>query len=463
MAQARKRGLRSSAQDNFIGPNNVTSVTASDVGTGRAFGDGAITVSWTNPTTGNTPTGYKVYDGATLKATVSHPTSTATITGLSGGTSYTFTVKAYDGYNEASGTNAPATTATTVPATPSAPSASTVNGAAQDTVSWSAPNNGGKAITNYYWTSSDGKSGNTANTSVTVNQEAGSQQTYNVRADNGNGSSGTSANSGQVTTFSFTPFGFTPFGFTPFGAFSFVPFGFTPFGAFSFVPFGFTPFGAFSFTPFAAFGAFGFTPFAAFGAFGFTPFAAFGAFGFTPFSAFGAFSFAGFSFSPGFAFFNSISILTEVLVAGQPGSSKPAGELQVGDKLLALDIPNPSNTDWINWEVDSSTLSLSNENIVETNITSIVIDTEDEFVYIDGDLFSKSHYVLVQKGAATRFIKAVDIDTTYKIFSPETGSFVDIQLVEMVYMNLDKVSINCEPYDNFFTTKMLVFDRPDNQ
>ena len=28
-------------------------------------------------------------------------------------------------------------------------------------------------------------------------------------------------------------------------------------------------------------------------------------------------------------------------------------------------------------------------------------------------------------------------------------------------MDLNKISINCEPYDNFFTKKMLVFDRPD--
>jgi len=457
-----KKGIKSSSQDNFIGPNNVTSVTASDVGTGRAFGNGAINLSWTNPSTGNTPTGYRVYDGATLQTTIAHPTNTAQITGLSGGTSYTFTVKSYDSYKEASGTSAPATTATTVPATPSAPSASTVNGAAQDSVSWSAPSNGGKNITNYYWTSSDGKSGNTANTSVTVNQEAGTAQTYNVRADNANGSSNTSANSGSVTTFTFTPFGFVPFSFTPFGAFGFTPFGFTPFGAFGFTPFGFTPFGAFgafSFTPFGAFGAFG--------AFGFTPFGAFGAFGFTPmFGAFVAFVFSPmFSFAPmgGFAFYNSISILTEVLVAGVPGSTKTAGELQVGDTLLALDIPNPNNVDWIEWEVDSSTLDLSAANRVETQIMAMDIVAEDEFIYIDGDLFSKSHYVLVQKGQATKFIKAVDVDTSYKIFSPDTNTFVDISLVEMIYMNLDKVSINCEPYDNFFTTKMLVFDRPDPQ
>jgi hypothetical protein len=90
-------------------------------------------------------------------------------------------------------------------------------------------------------------------------------------------------------------------------------------------------------------------------------------------------------------------------------------------------------------------------------------DVETEFIYVDGDLFSKSHYVLVKKNGVTKFIKAIDIDTSFQIFSAETSEFTDITLVETVYMNLEKVSINCEPYDNFFTKKMLVFDRPDTQ
>ena len=101
------------------------------------------------------------------------------------------------------------------------------------------------------------------------------------------------------------------------------------------------------------------------------------------------------------------------------------------------------------------------DNVVETEIVSIDMTTEDEFIYVDGDLFSKSHYILVRKDGITKFIKALDIDTTYEIFSPETNEFVAIGLVESVIMTLEKVSINCEPYDNFFTKKMLVFDRPD--
>jgi hypothetical protein len=154
---------------------------------------------------------------------------------LQSGTAYTFTVVATNARGSSLASSASGSiTATTVPATPSAPSASAHASAATDNVSWSAPADGGSAITSYTWSSSDGKSGSTASTSVAVSQEAGTAQTYNVYATNANGNSATSANSASLTSFSFTPFGFAPFG----------AFGFTPFGAF-----GFTPFGAFGFTP----------------------------------------------------------------------------------------------------------------------------------------------------------------------------------------------------------------------
>ena len=216
MAINKRSGTGSSAQDNFIGPDSVTGVTASDVGTNRAYNDGAITVSWTAPAVGNTPTGYKVYESSTLITTVSYGTNTATITGLATGSSHTYSVSAYDAYGETAKVSASAVTVTTVPAQPGAPQATA--GVDQDTVTWSAPANGGKGITNYYWTCSDGKTGNTTSTSITVTQEANTAQTYNVRADNANGSSATSSNSNSVTTLPpsfFSPPFFPPSFFAP--------------------------------------------------------------------------------------------------------------------------------------------------------------------------------------------------------------------------------------------------------
>ena len=155
----------------------------------------------------------------------------------SSNTSYTFTVTATNSYGTSAASSASnSVTATTVPNTPTMNATSSVSNQATDVVSWNAPADGGSAITNYHWTSDDGKSGDTASTSVNVAQEAGTSQSYNVYATNANGNSNTSSYSSAFTSFSFAPFGFAPF-----GAFGFTPFGFTPFG--------FTPFGAFGFTP----------------------------------------------------------------------------------------------------------------------------------------------------------------------------------------------------------------------
>jgi hypothetical protein len=266
--------------------NQITSTTvpaaptigaATNVGTGRDYNNGAATVAFTAGATGGKAiTGYTALSSGAHTGTGA--TSPVTVAGLASATGYTFTVKATNANGDSSYSSASGSiTATTKPAQPAAPTVTTaaVGGAspqgtantANDTVSWGAPANGGSAITNYYWTCSDGKSGNTGSTSVVVPQESGTAQTYSVRADNANGSSPTSSPSGSITSaFSFTPFavfGFSPFavfGFSPFGVFGFSPFGFSPFGVFGFSPFGFSPFG------FSPFGVFGFSPF------GFSPF-----------------------------------------------------------------------------------------------------------------------------------------------------------------------------------------------
>lgn len=225
MAVSKRAGKKSLAQNDNLFPAAPLIGTATNIGTNRPYNDGAATVSFTaqgpydatSYTVTSSPGGY----------TATGSSSPITVTGLQSATAYTFTVTATNAYGTSAASSASnSITATTVPATPSAPSASSPS-AGIDTVSWSAPANGGSAITNYFWSSNDGKSGNTTATSVDVGQEQGTAQTYTVRADNANGSSSTSAASNSVTT---------TFSFVPFGAFGFSPFGFSPFGAFGFSP-----------------------------------------------------------------------------------------------------------------------------------------------------------------------------------------------------------------------------------
>jgi hypothetical protein len=381
--------------------------TATNVGTGRPYNNGAATVTFTaNATGGSAITGYTV-TSSPGGYTATGSSSPLTVTGLQSATAYTFTVTATNANGVSTSSSASnSITATTVPQAPSAPSASSPS-AGVDAISWSAPANGGSGITNYHWESNDAKSGDTGTgTSTNVNQEQGTAQAYRVYATNANGNSDWSSYSGTVTTtFSFAPFSFAPFG---------------------------------------AFGAFGFSPFGAFGAFGFSPF---GAFGFSPF---GAFAFNTFSLN-----FNTEVVLSNV--PGQPDTTKPAGELQIGDKLKAVDLgANPG--DWRTW---STTNELDLSNIVETTIVNIGVHTDNVFIYIDGDLFSRSHWILARKDGITKFVKSNEIDTTWQRYSPEEQTWVDISLVEAIDLEMTKISINCEPYDNFFTKKMLVFDGPE--
>jgi hypothetical protein len=268
MAVGKNIGGNAQSSNDFLLPHAPT-VTATDVGTSRSYNNGAIEVSFTLPADSPAATSYTASAFCSVHNTThtaTGSTSPLTITGFGTGVVTTVDVYGSNEWGDGEVGTSGSVTVTTVPDTPAAPtvsspapSASTNQaGATQDVVSWTAPANGGKSITSYDWSSSDGKSGNTTDTSVTVNQEGGTSQTYQVRANNDNGSGQYSSASGSVTTFSFTPFSFAPF-----GAFGFVPFSFTPFGAFSFVPFSFTPFGAFAFTPFnfVPFGAFAFTPF----------------------------------------------------------------------------------------------------------------------------------------------------------------------------------------------------------
>jgi hypothetical protein len=233
MANSKRAGAKSLAQNDFLGPASPTGVSATDVGTGRSFNNGSAVVSFTPATTGPAATSFQVI--ASTGPTQTGSSSPITISGLSVG-STTFVVKAINSAGESANSSASsAINITTVPDAPtnvSASSSTSNNG--YDVVSWSAPtNNGGKAITNYYLTSSDGKTANTTATSINVSQEGGTSQTYTIYADNANGRSSNSTASASVTTFSFTPFsffGFAPFGFAPFSFFGFTPFGFTPFG-----------------------------------------------------------------------------------------------------------------------------------------------------------------------------------------------------------------------------------------
>ena len=414
MAVGRKKGIKAAAQDNFIVPDAPTIGTATNVGTARAYNNGAATVTFTPATSGNTAvvTNYTA-TSSPGSFTATSATSPITVTGLQSNTAYTFTVVANSAYGSSVASSATASmTATTVPQAPTIGTTTTSGDAPQgDTVNWTINATGGKAITGHTVVSSDGPTYAVGAAVITklVAETAGTSQYYYVYSTNANGDSANSANSNTVTTPS--PFSFAPFGFTPFS-----PFGFTPFSPFGFTPFGFTPFG--------------FTPF------GFTPF------GFTPFGP----------------YYSEYSVARNTGVLTVNGR-KPASELQVGDKLYAMNIPSEDVLDWTSWQ--SSDIVLNSDNIVETEVVSINVHQADKIYSINGDLYSGSHYILTKKDNVVKFTRADDIDSTYSVYSYAAHDFEEIISVEAIDYEETVYSINCEPYDNFFTDNMLVFDTKD--
>ncbi len=117
------------------------------------------------------------------------------------------------------------------------------------------------------------------------------------------------------------------------------------------------------------------------------------------------------------------------------------------------------NNDWLNWSTEN--LTLNENNLKETTVVSVTSTQVDKIYVINGDAYSATHYVLTKKDNLSKFIRVDAIDDSYMIFSYADLGFVNIQSLDIVDYQETVYSINCEPYDNFFTENMLVFDTRD--
>jgi hypothetical protein len=187
-------------------PGQVTNVTATE-------GPGSATVKWSAPTTSGPVTTYTItpYIGSTAQpATIikgAPPVTSATISGLTNGTSYTFAVQASNanGAGPVSEQSNPVTpTSPTAPAAPSNVIASAAT--RQSLVSWSVPTSeGGSLITHYTVTPYIGSNSQApievpeSSTSVDIEGLTnGTSYTFIVTATNAIGTSTASAQSNAV-------------------------------------------------------------------------------------------------------------------------------------------------------------------------------------------------------------------------------------------------------------------------
>ncbi len=378
----KKIGIKSSAQDNFLEPNAVTSLTATDVGTNKAYGSGEASLSWSLPAASPPATLYTI---TTSPATTTQTTTNTsyTFTGLTAG-SYTFTVVASNNAGNSQPTTSASTAITTVPATMSAPTASSPN-ANQDVVSWTAPANGGKSITGYTITSSDGPTYSAAAgaTSITINETANTSQTYRIYATNGNGNGAQSANSNSVTTTA--PF-FPPFFpyFPPYFPY------FPPY--FPFFPF---------FPPFFPY----FPPF-----FPYFPF-------FPPYFAAPPF------FPPYFKGYKCIS--GDTLILTVTNGWVPAADIKVGEKLFTLVKEAMNNGE------NLKDFTITGSNFTETEVVKVEVSKKTLVQFNDLDAkFSDHQPVFVKVGDTVTYKNTGEIEVGDTLVwieeDPSSVSYVEV-------------------------------------
>ena len=204
----KEAGGKSSSQNDFLEPLAPENVTATDIGTNRAYNDGALTVTWTIDALSPAADTYSIDDataGVLSSGALPAPVDglyTVIVESLTSASSYTAEVS----LTNASGTSASvAASAVIVTTIPQAPQNVTVTStvANTDNIAWSDGQTGGSAITSTYAVSSDQAQtpGNVTLSSnpFDITEVGDTTQNYTLYHVNANGTS-IGAASGNVTT-----------------------------------------------------------------------------------------------------------------------------------------------------------------------------------------------------------------------------------------------------------------------
>lgn len=190
-------------------PLAPTNVTGTDVGTNRPFNNGAVSLSWSQPSNGVSITGYKIEYSvgpgyltySVLNSNTGNNSTSGTFTGLDSNKNYKFVVTAIGSLaNSDPSADSNAVLITTVPSTPTGVSAVAGNAAADVSFTASAFN-GGKSIIEYRATSTPGSiTGTEVISPIPVTGLTNyTPYTFTVAARNNNGYSTESNSSGSVT------------------------------------------------------------------------------------------------------------------------------------------------------------------------------------------------------------------------------------------------------------------------
>jgi len=192
-------GILASSKSGNLVPNAPTVGTATNTPSGRAYNNGAASVTFTPAVIGPVATSYTV-TSSPGGYTASGASSPLTVTGLQSNTAYTFTATATNALGTSVASSASnSITATTVPQAPTIGAVNQVAGALSATVAYTANATGGSAITVFTATSSPGSATGTGGSPITVSGLTNNTSyTFTVTATNANGTSTASAASNNV-------------------------------------------------------------------------------------------------------------------------------------------------------------------------------------------------------------------------------------------------------------------------
>jgi hypothetical protein len=158
-------------------------------------------------------------------------------------------------------------------------------------------------------------------------------------------------------------------------------------------------------------------------------------------------------------FWDSISTDTYLRLA--PDGLIRAGDVEVGDELLSLNIEELS-TEGSQVNLDTwNSETFNSLGFTTTTVTNVRTSTTNIIYIINGDTFSDRHNILVKRNGEYKFVISSEVSTdTDEIYNANTEQWEAVYdlVVENLEEPISTISIDCEPYDVFFTNKMLVYN-----
>jgi hypothetical protein len=158
------------------------------------------------------------------------------------------------------------------------------------------------------------------------------------------------------------------------------------------------------------------------------------------------------------------SLGPSVLVRTENGLVR-AADLEVGDVLLSLDVPGiPQNFTALGTTAEDLAALSWDTNVLAsatpalTTITNISVNERTGATSVNGELFTNAHYLFIERDGVVKIVTVPEILMTDKVYNYNAAQFVDVYDLEALDVTYFAYSINCEPFDLFWTEKSLTFD-----